>query len=84
MTCTASSNNRPHSCDTAPRPALASDTLSLFCETYFTSSAALAGGRSLRPSNVIGTSATWPIYSKSFSGLYDSFLYSAGAVAMPL
>ena len=32
----------------------------------------------------MGTSTTWPMYSKSLSGSKDSFLYKAGAVAMPM
>ena len=32
----------------------------------------------------MGTSTTWPMYSKSLSGSKASFLYSAGAVDMPM
>jgi hypothetical protein len=58
--------------------------LSFFDLIIAISSGSVLAARSLRAMSTIGTSATWPMYSKSVMGLNASLRYSVVLVAMPL
>jgi hypothetical protein len=65
-------------------PALARLIFFWLSVMYWCSALKPVGSRSRLPTSVMGTSATWPMKSRSVAGLKRSERESAGSVDMPM